>query len=211
MMMAVVLMVLGWFAGTAVALDIVRLPMESQVAAGGANYLVVLDVDDLNAETNVNTALTFTNFSVKAGQAVQVIAAQLRTPFGDAATNAHNSTTLEVGDGTDADLYLASMQLNTNGTEVYFQAGNGWQNGTALGTNVVLTLQRQAMTDTNGVAASCVTNVLATFQTSTAVSGVKGYTAADTVDFKVSSMASYSLAELDVGEVWIYLKVWDRP
>jgi hypothetical protein len=62
-----------------------------------------------------------TNLVTDAKQSYELIAMLLKTPFVDDATNAHNSTLITVGDGSDADLYLTSTELNSNGTEVFLK------------------------------------------------------------------------------------------
>lgn len=102
-------------------MDIVKLP-EQTAAATGFNYRIKLTSDDLT-ETTANTAQVFEVLSVKAGSLVTSVAAYLETDFADASDSGFNSTAITVGDGSDPDRFLASMQVNTNGTEVDAKGG----------------------------------------------------------------------------------------
>lgn len=116
-----VMAALSWL-GPAWASEVQRLSI-NEAAPKGATHKVVLTHADLT-ETVSNTAQTVTSvFSVAAKQGVECVAAVLRTPFTYSGSTALNSTTLTVGDGTDPDLFLASMELNSNGTEVFLKFG----------------------------------------------------------------------------------------
>jgi uncharacterized GH25 family protein len=114
MMVAAVVLV----AGLAVAQD-VRLLTANEAVAVGATHAVTLEHTDLTTATT-NTAQTF-NVPMLAKQGVQVVGYVLETAFVDTATNANNTLTLTVGDGSDADLLLTSTEMASDGTEVYLK------------------------------------------------------------------------------------------
>ena len=172
--------------------SIYPLPAETK-ADIGANYLAVIKYSDLAASTSTNTALVLTNFAVAAKTQVEVVLAKLVTAFTTGNTNFTGSVALTVGDGTDADLFLTSTELASDGTEVWLKSGAREVQTLALTTASVAA--------TNGTFA-CVTNV-----SLSAVSGRKVYTAADTVDFTFTPNAEEALSANTNGEVWIYLKV----
>ena len=95
----------------------------SEQANQGATLQVEIDHSDLT-ETTANTAQTLT-LSVSAGQTVEFRGYKMATAFKDASDAAFNSTALIIGDGSDTDRFLASTQLNENGTEVLYSVGTG--------------------------------------------------------------------------------------
>jgi len=242
---------------TGLAVEVDLLPAETKLETG-ATHLVRVTHADLT-ETVDNTAQTLgSSFAVAAKQGVELVAMVLVTPFTDDATNAFSTTTVTVGDGTDADLYLDSTELNSYGTEVFLKWGRsgfsqaattafatngtvaltpetgnfasaitpetgnfGYSisfetvgNGTNYVTNVVLNV-KSAWTNAALTTSAVWTNATAAFTAQTAnglnATGVgrKLYTSADYVDFTFTPHSSYNLAELDNGEVWFYLKLWD--
>ena len=92
-----------------------------QVANGGANRVWELTHADLT-QTTVNTAQAFT-IPVAAGDAFRVVAVKLITPLEDQSDAAFNSCAATIGDGGSATRFLASTQLNLNGTEIDFAPG----------------------------------------------------------------------------------------
>lgn len=112
--------------GPALAVEIIPLSLEER-AATGANYKMRFRYSDFT-ETVVDTAQTFTNFAVAAKFGVECKAVLLKTAF--AAPVGSNALTVAVGDGTDADLYVSSMPISTNGT-VWLQYGRGTTNVSA--------------------------------------------------------------------------------
>lgn len=130
-------------AGVVCAQDVKLLSNNEAAAWGGATHVVEIDYQDLTT-TTTNTAQTLT-VAVLAKQAVEVVASVLETAFVDTATNGNNTLTLTVGDGTDADLYLASQELASDGTEVWLKYGrNVWNSGSA--TNVTLSYGQKVYT-----------------------------------------------------------------
>lgn len=95
------------------------LPLE---LSGHFTHKFVLTHVDLT-ETTANTAQTIAILTVAAGQSVTDAAMILNTAFEDASDTALNSTTLIVGDDGDDNRFIASTELNENGTEVDYQHG----------------------------------------------------------------------------------------
>lgn len=95
----------------------VILPRDT-AAQTGFTHLVILTHEDLTQAT-ANTAQVIALLTVAAGDAVFRAATVLVTPFTDASDAAFNSTAITVGE-TDADRFIVSQQLNSNGTEVFY-------------------------------------------------------------------------------------------
>lgn len=180
-------------------------PVQTGVAVGGATHELRLTYADLT-DTNATTAQTIQGFSVAANQLVTLVAMQLVTPFDTGLGGADtNSLLLEVGDGTDADLFLASTQVASDGTEVY------WKNGRANDTTVTPSVTQQRGTALNVDASTTnslvVTNVTVTATGTAATFGTKLYTSADTVDVTFTP-APGSCDGQTAGEVVLYFRVW---
>ncbi len=212
MVLAMALLMAGW----ATAAEF-RPLLEQERANLGATHEVTIKYSDLATGTTTNTALTLTNvFDVATNAAVQLVAMQLITAFDTGNTNYTGSLAVEVGDGTDADLYLTSTELASDGTEVWLKYGRSVQAATAaISTNVTgITLQTVSLTDTNAVTALVVTNVVVTSAAQTRLSaltddstGRKVYTSADTIDFKFTPNAEEAVSANTSGEVRFYFKV----
>ncbi len=106
-----------------------------EAAANGYTHMCVVNHTDLD-ETTANTAQTLELLDVGAGSVVQACAVHVRTPFQNSADAAFNTTTIEVGDGGSVARFLASQEVNVNGTEVLTKAGTG----TLLGYNAADTV-----------------------------------------------------------------------
>ena len=94
---------------------------DNERAATGFTHRINITHEDLT-ETTANTAQTIAIFTVAAGDVVNDAALAVTTPFEDASDNAFNTTTVQVGDGDDTDQYIASTEVNVNGTEVKYMA-----------------------------------------------------------------------------------------
>jgi hypothetical protein len=129
----------------------------------GYNYRFVIDHTDLTTSAD-NTAQDITLITLPANSVVKSAATYLKTPFKETAATAYNNNVLIVGDSGDTARFIASQQVNENGTEILAKAQD-------------------------------VTKV------------PHAYAAATAVVAKFASMAAYSLADLDAGEVHIYLEV----
>jgi len=169
-------------------------PLTEQERANiGATHVATITYADFT-ETATNTAQTLTNvFTVAAKEGVQLVAMQLQTAFDTGNTNYTGSVLVEVGDGTDADLYLTSTELASDGTEVWLKHG------------------RSVQAATSGVVTQVVAGVTNAITVLTALTddstGRKVYTAADTVDFKFTPNSDEALSSNTVGEVRFYFKV----
>jgi hypothetical protein len=102
-------------------MQVYELPNETKAATGFTHKAIVTHVD--LTEAAVDTDQTIALLSVVAGDVVQKAAWQLVTAFSDASDAAFNDTKVQVGDGTASDEYIAAKQVNLNGTEVLFGAG----------------------------------------------------------------------------------------
>lgn len=202
--MAVALMV-ALVAGLATAAGVEFRPLTvPEAAIKGATHVATVTHTNLT-ETTDNTAQTLALFSVVPSNKVELIYAELVTPFTWSLSNDFNTVTMTVGDGTDADRYLESMELNSNGTEIFKKQGRG-----PISTPT-LTLLRTTLTNltdatsTHNASADvlAVTNATVTIAT---VEQAKVYTAADTVDAVFTAMAAYCLDDLNAGEVRIYFR-----
>lgn len=76
-------------------------------------------------ETTANTAQDIVLATVKDGDVVELLAFDNEIPFEDSSDAAFNSTAATLGDAADPDRYLASSQLNANGTEITRSIGTG--------------------------------------------------------------------------------------
>ena len=87
----------------------------------GFNYRFVIDHTDLTTSAD-NTAQNITLITLPAFSVVKSAATYLKTPFQKTGTSAYNSNVLIVGDAGNDDRFIASQQINVNGTEVLAQA-----------------------------------------------------------------------------------------
>lgn len=103
-------------------MEFFELSSNDRVALGGATHALRITHEDLT-ETTANTAQTL-QIAVGDGDVFELLAARLVTPFEDASDAAFNTTALIVGlTGGDTDLFLASTELNANGTEIDYATG----------------------------------------------------------------------------------------
>lgn len=90
---------------------------EEMVANGGFSHIVVIDADNLT-ETTANTAQPIALPTLPKGWIYNKGYGYLVTPFQDTRDAAYNTTTFSLGDVGDTARYIASAQLNLNGTEI---------------------------------------------------------------------------------------------
>jgi hypothetical protein len=189
--------------GVAKAADVYPLDVAS-AAAYGASHVAVFSHADLTEDEAGVPQTNVTAFAVPANTYVEFVRAVLRVPFDTASTTDTNTVALTIGDGSDADLYLASMQLAVDDTEVYVQ-------GPAVGaltSTAAFTFQRGTALDVNSTTNSLViTNVTAAITGTAALAGAKFYTSADTIDFLWTPGAGATLANQTEGEIWTYWRV----
>lgn len=100
-------------------------PVSVQTAAlTGATHVYEVTHEDFT-ETSTNTAETVVLMNVEAKMGVEVIAVEMTEDFLESGNTNHNSSAITVGDGGDVDRFLASMELNQNGSEVDLKYGTG--------------------------------------------------------------------------------------
>jgi len=167
---AILAVALLGFGAARAASGLYPLPAEA-MAKYGATHEFVASFSDLTAATNTAQTLTF---AVEAKQAVALVGFVLDEAFDDGSALTTNSLALTIGDGTDADLYLTSTELASDGTEVFFKFA-------PIGT----------------------VTITATSATAVAVSalGQKVYTADDTVDFVFTPDSLSAPADFTVGKL----------
>lgn len=93
-----------------------ELPAETK-AATGYTHKVVLTHNALTQSAD-NTAQTLTLLTLPADSIVKDVATHLVTPFQLTGTTAYNSNTIVVGVAGTTDAFIASQQINANGTPV---------------------------------------------------------------------------------------------
>lgn len=206
MQLIVFVALLAWLAPIAAQAASFRPLLEQEKAHLGATHVATITYADFT-ETTTNTATTLTNvFSAVAKQGIQLVAMQLKTAFTTGNTNYTGSVAVTVGDGTDADLYLTSTELASDGTEVFLKFGR-----TPLACSTATTYLTNTITYL-GATTNLLTNTIiyASSVTETATDdsyGRKVYTAADNIDFTFTPNAEEALDALTAGEVRFYFKI----
>ena len=189
------------------------------VAVNGGTHLARITFADLD-ETTTNTADTV-SFAVPANKAVEFVGIRLVKAFDTSNTNYTGSVALTIGDGSDADLFLESMELASDGTEVFykFPHANGGTISvtpqTAAITTTVYSVQT-ANVGTNGEAV--VTNIVAsstayTVATNAAATysatsyGRTYYAGATNIVFTFTPNAQEALSANTQGEIEAYFSI----
>jgi hypothetical protein len=103
-------------------MKIESIPLYDQLPLGGATHVIDVSHEDLT-ETTDNTAQTLVPANFAAGDVFQLVSGRLVETFENTADSAHNTTTLSVGDNDSATRFLASTQINENGSTVETFAG----------------------------------------------------------------------------------------
>jgi hypothetical protein len=201
-------------------------PLDSREAAlVGATHVARFTYEDFAASTDTNTALVITNLSpIAAKEQVECVGMVLETSFDTGNTNYTGGMALKVGDSSDDDLFLASTELASDGSEVFVKSGRtDAETITSTVTKQVrtfltgLTLQTVSLTDTNGITALAVTNIVsasddavtnATVASSAAagVLGKKVYTAANYLKFTFTPNSEEALSANTKGAVLVYFR-----
>jgi hypothetical protein len=178
LMVAVVVVLVSVIARAA---DMWPLSAQEAMMHPGSTHCVEFSHESLTETTDNAVQTNSTLFTVAANTAVRLIEMVLVTPFDDSLYTGDNSTLLTVGDGTDADYYLTSTELNDSlSTAVYLKEGRSTWNTTGL---------------TNGVVLD---------------SGMKVYTSADTIDFAFTPATGYDLEDLTSGKVRCFFRITQR-
>jgi hypothetical protein len=105
-------------------MELKKLGTQERSAKGGATHEVIITHADLT-ESTANTSQVIAIKDALVGDLVSCVGMKLVTPFKDASDTAFNSNTVQVGDDGSANRFLASTQVNENGTEILFLAGTG--------------------------------------------------------------------------------------
>lgn len=136
MMLMVLAMVIGMTSQAATLT-----PLDAREAAlMGATHVVRIAAEDMAASTSTNTALVLSNILVSAKEQLECVAMVLDKAFDTGNTNYTGSVALTVGDSTDADLYLTSTELASDGSEVFLKAGRADAPTVAVTTGFVATV-----------------------------------------------------------------------
>lgn len=173
-----------------------------------ANRLTVITHADLTEATD-NTAQAIVIASIAAGLAFGLVKVELPTAFQQAGVSGYNSNTVKIGDAGDDDRFLAAVQLNVNGTEVNHAfnltapaatfseptAATGGDSPTEAEHNAVITALSALAADVAAIRLRL-------------AAGHHLYASATDVLATFASMASYSLADLDGGEIHIYWNLY---
>jgi len=182
------------------ALGIEWTPLGNEEATRwGATHRVIIRESDLT-DTNLGTlsSQVLTGALVRANTAIEPVALVLADAFNinGATTNAYNSMTCSVGDTNSATQFMSAVQLNENGTEVYFT----WATPAALTPTTTTLVYLGATNDV-------LTNVVMTAAAQPATQlGRKYYVSPDKIRFTFTAMTNQTLAALDRGEVWFFYK-----
>jgi len=104
-------------------MKVTLLPYETRIATGFTHKVNVTHAD--LTQTTAATAQVIPLLSVAVGDMVEQVATFVNTYFTDASDTAFNTTAITIGDDGSAARFLASQELNTNGTEVKTKAGTG--------------------------------------------------------------------------------------
>lgn len=195
--MAALIALILWAGLPALAVTVSVEPLNAQErAALNATHVAEIDYADFSESTS-NTAETLT-MSIAAKQGFEVVALVLDTAFDTGNTNYTGSCALTIGDGTDADLFLESTELASDGTEVWLKYGRAtWQTATTVAavtnvndttgslfaTNVSLSFDTTSITyihpeSTTNTLAGIITNVTVSLDQAAAVTA----TSVDTAD-----------------------------
>jgi len=172
----------------------------SEMARFGATHAWTLTYKDFAASTSTNTALAITNV-VAANTAVFFKGMVLNDAFSVETTNYTGSCALIVGNGTDTDLFLASTELASDGSEVYVKYGPP--------STYAVTSASASITNilgvTNATVATVVTNVTAAV-TGTILGHVL-YSSAGVIVATFTPNTEEALSQNVKGQVTLYLQL----
>ena len=185
-------------------------PLGAQEAAVlGATHVARVTFEDLADSTDTNTALVITNIHPFAAKdAVECVGMVLETAFTSGNTNYTGSVLLTVGDSSDADLFLTSTELASDGTEVWFKFGRSDVEtitvAATLATNTIIYLGA-----TNDVLTNTTIYVPAkpTASAAAGVAGQKIYTAANYLYLTLTPNAEEALSANTAGAFRLYFRV----
>jgi hypothetical protein len=172
-------------------------------AAHQATHLVRITHLDLT-EATANTAQTLTLFTAEANKAVRLVKHSLPIPFKDASDAALNDTAIQVGVSGTLARFLASTQINVNGTEVRVLTGPAVPALPAAVSTADATTEATVYALANALKVS-INALIAALQAG------PGYVhSADTaILLTVGSMSGKSLSNIDVGVLDLYFDIQD--
>jgi hypothetical protein len=104
-------------------MQVVELFSQQKIAIG-FTHMVEITHADLTQASNA-TAQVLQALPVNPGDVVQEVATRLVETFEDTADAANNTNTVEIGDDGTTNRFLASQELNKNGSNVTYKAGTG--------------------------------------------------------------------------------------
>jgi hypothetical protein len=217
-----VAMAVGMLVGFAEAGPTWRACTVQEAAIYGASHVSTVTYKDFT-NTTADSAETVTLGNVLSNDFVTAVAAITVTPYTGGSTNT-DSLTMTAGDGTDADLYVTSMQLAEDSTPVRVKFGRASEPALTLTTrvwsNVVAVTYTtnatpvDAMPTTNFALTAAGTVQVQTNVTGATVAdatlGQKLYTADDTIDGVFTPANNQAMDNSTAGEVRVYFRVW-RP
>lgn len=183
----------------AATVDLKPLPIETRAAMGATHFVEFTKASF--SVTATNTAQVLTN-AVPAKRAVEFVGMVLDTAFEGQLTTTNfpiTSVALKIGDGSDDDLFMASTELASDGSEVFVKFGRPDDY------TITPTLSKTPIT--NDVPNSVVTNVSATATASEL--GRQTFNSAGIIRFTFTPNADEALANVSSGKVRVYFKVFD--
>jgi hypothetical protein len=196
--------------GACFAVEFRPLSINERSGVAPATHQITYTYADFAAVTATNTALTSSN-AVPANTLVRAVGMKLNTAFDTANTNYTGSVALTVGDGSTANLFLASTELASDGSEVYFKfapLASAAVSQTIATTNLIYA----SAADTNGAVTAFKTNVVvasASAATSAiTVLGEKFYSAAGNIVFTFTPTDTpEALDDNSSGSVTVYFQL----
>ena len=197
-----------------------------EAAAKGATHVAIIKYTDFT-ESTTNTAQALTN-AVTANTGVQCVGMHLEKAFNTANTNYTFSCAMKVGDGSDDDLYMASTELASEGTEVFvkFPPPHTYTVTSASTSSYVSVLTVVAVTTNIAYTASdaslktnaLMSGITVTYQTNSLVNSVTGaatvgqlsqklYTTAGSIVYTFTPSEFEALDKATAGEVHVYFRL----
>ena len=96
----------------------------TEALTSGADIRVLLKAEDLK-DLAAGASQVVELFPVKQGEAIELVGAYLAEPFSASGDAAIVSAKVSLGDGVDADRYMAATELNAGGANIKATTGTG--------------------------------------------------------------------------------------
>lgn len=125
------------------------LSVPEMAAKAGATHVAIYEYSDFTTSAT-NTAQAFSN-AIPANTGVECVAMYLDKAFDTANTNYTGSLTLTVGDASDADRFLTSTELASDGTEVFVKYGQPAYSQSGMSVTNLVTLNASTNAQTNAL------------------------------------------------------------